>query len=267
MGPYHWTDACVCAKSLWPWTPLFHQAPLFMGFSRQEHWSGLPCPPPGDLPDPGMEPHVSCASCIGKRILYHWHHLASPHSTAGDFFLFVLLSQGPFMSFPGPVTLCALFQPKIFMVLIACHHPGPGITVDQKQHWTRGQKTMSGTVRTELTSEQADNRKSLYTVTLARKSFLFLTHPIEICSFYISLQGRSLIYPSMGFLEIYHNILKYKVLTRELGYVNSNLLLLIMSQVSFIFHKFLQILVINWYSLRFFPSDIAIRGIAHRNLL
>ena len=32
------------------------QAPLSMGFPRQEHWSGLPCPPPGDLPDPGMEP-------------------------------------------------------------------------------------------------------------------------------------------------------------------------------------------------------------------
>ena len=32
------------------------QAPLSMGFSRQEDWSGLPCPPPGDLPDPGMEP-------------------------------------------------------------------------------------------------------------------------------------------------------------------------------------------------------------------
>ena len=32
------------------------QAPLSMGFSRQEYWSGLPFPPPGDLPDPGMEP-------------------------------------------------------------------------------------------------------------------------------------------------------------------------------------------------------------------
>ena len=32
------------------------QAPLSMGFSRQEHWSGLPCPPPGDLPDPGIKP-------------------------------------------------------------------------------------------------------------------------------------------------------------------------------------------------------------------
>ena len=51
---------CVCAESLQsclsvtPWT-VAHQAPLSMGFSRQEYWSGLPCPPPGDLPDPGIK--------------------------------------------------------------------------------------------------------------------------------------------------------------------------------------------------------------------
>ena len=33
-----------------------HQAPLSMGFSRQEYWSGLPHPPPGDLPHPGIKP-------------------------------------------------------------------------------------------------------------------------------------------------------------------------------------------------------------------
>ena len=38
-----------------PWTAAY-QAPLSMGFSRQEYWSGLPFPPPGDLPDPGIEP-------------------------------------------------------------------------------------------------------------------------------------------------------------------------------------------------------------------
>ena len=37
------------------WTAA-HQAPLSMGFSRQEYWSGWPRPPPGDLPDPGIEP-------------------------------------------------------------------------------------------------------------------------------------------------------------------------------------------------------------------
>ena len=36
------------------WTAA-HQAPLSMGFSRQEHWSGLPFPSPGDLPDPGIK--------------------------------------------------------------------------------------------------------------------------------------------------------------------------------------------------------------------
>ena len=38
-----------------PWT-LAHQGPLSMGVSGQECWSGLPLPPPGDLPDPGIEP-------------------------------------------------------------------------------------------------------------------------------------------------------------------------------------------------------------------
>ena len=38
-----------------PWTAA-HQAPLPMGFPRQESWSGLPFPPSGDLPDPGIKP-------------------------------------------------------------------------------------------------------------------------------------------------------------------------------------------------------------------
>ena len=37
-----------------PWT-VAHQSPLSIGFSRQEYWSGLPCPPPRDLPIPGTE--------------------------------------------------------------------------------------------------------------------------------------------------------------------------------------------------------------------
>ena len=38
-----------------PWT-VAYQAPRSLGFSRQEHWSGLPFPSPGDLPNPGIEP-------------------------------------------------------------------------------------------------------------------------------------------------------------------------------------------------------------------
>ena len=44
----------VVSNSVTQWIAA-HQAPLSMGFSRQEYWSGLPCPPPGDLPDPGTE--------------------------------------------------------------------------------------------------------------------------------------------------------------------------------------------------------------------
>ena len=50
----------VCAKSLESCPTLrshvAHQAPLSMGFSSQEYWTGLPCPPPEDLPDPGIKP-------------------------------------------------------------------------------------------------------------------------------------------------------------------------------------------------------------------
>ena len=45
------------------------QAPLSLGFSRQKCWSELPGPPPGDLPDPGIQP-MSHVSCNGKWVLY-----------------------------------------------------------------------------------------------------------------------------------------------------------------------------------------------------
>ena len=44
-----------CPTLVTPWT-VACQAPLSMGFSRQEYWSGLPFPSPGDLPNPGIEP-------------------------------------------------------------------------------------------------------------------------------------------------------------------------------------------------------------------
>ena len=54
---------CACMLSCFSHIQLFAtlwtvapQAPLFMGFSKQEYWSQLPYPPPGDLPDTGIEP-------------------------------------------------------------------------------------------------------------------------------------------------------------------------------------------------------------------
>ena len=63
----------MCAKSLQScptlcdlWT-VAHQAPLSMGFSRQEYWSEFPCPPPGDLPDPGIEPESLESPALAGR--------------------------------------------------------------------------------------------------------------------------------------------------------------------------------------------------------
>ena len=64
---------CMHAQSLsyvrlfvTPWT-VAHQAPLSMGFSRQEYWSGLPFPPPGDLPDSGIEPTSPVSPALAGR--------------------------------------------------------------------------------------------------------------------------------------------------------------------------------------------------------
>ena len=61
-------DVCVCTLSRVNHVQLFATlwtvAPLSMGFSRQEYESGLSCPPPGDLPNPGRDrTHTSCNSC------------------------------------------------------------------------------------------------------------------------------------------------------------------------------------------------------------
>ena len=56
-----------------PWT-IAYQAPLSMGFSRQEYWSGLPFPSPGDLPDLGIEPGL--LHC--RQMLYCLSHQGSP---------------------------------------------------------------------------------------------------------------------------------------------------------------------------------------------
>ena len=54
-----------------------YQAPLSMGFSRQEYWSGLPCPAPGNIPGPGIELCL-LPLLYGRQVLYHQRHLGSP---------------------------------------------------------------------------------------------------------------------------------------------------------------------------------------------
>ena len=53
---HHMLSCFSCVKLFAASWSVIHQAPLSMGFFRQEYWSGLPFPTPGDLPIPGMEP-------------------------------------------------------------------------------------------------------------------------------------------------------------------------------------------------------------------
>ena len=77
-----------CARVFVTPRTIAHQAPLPTGFSRQEHWSGLPCPPPEDLLDPGTEPMS----------------LMSPASARG-FFATSTAWEAPFLGYWVPI-LC-----------------------------------------------------------------------------------------------------------------------------------------------------------------
>ena len=74
---YSLPDSIVCVGSLscvqlfvTPWT-IACQVPLSMEFSRQEYWSELPCPTPGDLPDPGIKPTFLASSLAGGFFITH----------------------------------------------------------------------------------------------------------------------------------------------------------------------------------------------------
>ena len=80
------TDVHVCkvtsvaSSSVTLWTVAL-QAPLSMGFFREEYWSGFPCHPPGDLPDLGIELVSLKSPALVGRFFYHQCHLESPSRT------------------------------------------------------------------------------------------------------------------------------------------------------------------------------------------
>ena len=93
-GGVHYVSSVV-SNSPTPWT-VAHQALLSMGFSRQEYWSGLPCPPPGDLPNPASNQHLlsllhfftisatwEAPRAYRCSIKINYHDEVSPHSLRG----------------------------------------------------------------------------------------------------------------------------------------------------------------------------------------
>ena len=70
----HFSHVLIFA-TLWTVT---RQAPLSMGFSRQGYWNGLPCPPPGDFPELGVELVSLMSTALAGWFFYHLHHLGNP---------------------------------------------------------------------------------------------------------------------------------------------------------------------------------------------
>ena len=77
----------VISDSATPWT-VAHQAPLSMGFPRQEYWSGLPFPTQGHLSDPGIEP----GSSASRQILNHCTTWEAPNPNPEDCFVYIIIS-------------------------------------------------------------------------------------------------------------------------------------------------------------------------------
>ena len=95
----HFSHVWLCVT---PWT-VAQQAPLPMGFSRQEYWQGLSCLPSRGSYQPRDQTHVSHVFCIGRPVLYHWHHLGSPYNTWKWKLLLCLTLYSPWNS-PGQNT-------------------------------------------------------------------------------------------------------------------------------------------------------------------
>ena len=105
-----------------PWT-VAHQAPLSMGFCRQECWSGLPCPLPGDLPNSGSEPAPLTSPALAGRFF----------TTSATCEALILVSPGAkqLVASSGPVSLMRLPVAETSLVVqwLRLHAPnarGPG---------------------------------------------------------------------------------------------------------------------------------------------
>ena len=82
-----------------------------MGFPRQEYWSGLPFPSPGDLPDPGIEPRSPALTGIGRQILYRLSHQGSPAFSLKGYYkiLTIVLCATQYIPTAYPFLQCSVY--------------------------------------------------------------------------------------------------------------------------------------------------------------
>ena len=142
---------CVCVRAhthvlshvqifVTPWT-IACWALLAIGFPRQEYWSGLPFPPPGGLPNPGIKPTYLVISFIGRPIFYDYRHLGSLQHITGankysssewkniwlpcsnNFYDFSKTSEYSTNSFTWPTRIGPQTQFPILFLLFPLHAP------------------------------------------------------------------------------------------------------------------------------------------------
>ena len=110
---------CKCVRLFVTLWTVARQATLSMGFSRQEYWSGLPYPPPGDLPDPGIQPTSSEAHALQAD------SLLLSHQEAPSFGEWATLCCGVQASHCGGLSRCGAQALRLVGYSSCCNKQAP----------------------------------------------------------------------------------------------------------------------------------------------
>ena len=123
----YWESCCYSLSRIrlfaTPWT-VARQSPLSLGFPRQGYWSGLPFPPSGNLPDPGIEPVPPSSPALTGRFFTIWATREDPLNSPGQLFShYSSLHSNSGQSLPWTLFTCLLLELKkiiwLLQVLIA----------------------------------------------------------------------------------------------------------------------------------------------------
>ena len=139
LGTVFYSQTCCAVLScvqlfLTPWT-VAHQLPLSTGFSRQEYWSGLLCPPPGGLPDAGIKPVPPVALALQVDSLWLSHQRStSCANNNSDFVHFNLANLSETFYLVVPLTFLKCFLHFASKPLNHPVFPPASLTPSQSSH-------------------------------------------------------------------------------------------------------------------------------------
>ena len=190
-----------------------------MRFYQQECWSGVPFPPPGDLPEPGIEPASLSISCIGRQILYHYCNLESPISFTQIHQLFIFCPISLSFYIPiCPSTCPSILHPSLFLFL---YHL-PIICLDTHTHTHTHSHTRWDREKDFPQNHLNDSKLQIYCLFILNyfsacfpknKDILFQDHSAMVWRFNIDESLVSNPQPLCRFDQLPHNTLNSHVLS------------------------------------------------------